>query len=136
MPLKEGSSQETISENISELRHSGHPENQSIAIAMRQAGKPKPGGDSDEDTKVSDREETFGEPEVPEQIGDLKPTEGTEHSTHYGYPENYPECGEYGVNNKDEAEPTSIPVQTSLKEINDRNRRYWEQQGGQTFENK
>ncbi len=39
MPLKKGSSKKVISENISELRHSGRPQNQSIAIAMSEAGK-------------------------------------------------------------------------------------------------
>ncbi len=39
MPLREGSSREAISANISELVHSGHEQNQAIAIAMRKAGK-------------------------------------------------------------------------------------------------
>lgn len=39
MPLASGTSQETISRNISELRHSGRPQKQSIAIAMDKAGK-------------------------------------------------------------------------------------------------
>ena len=38
-PLKKGSSQKVISANISELRHSGRPHRQSIAIAMSKAGK-------------------------------------------------------------------------------------------------
>jgi hypothetical protein len=41
MPLKRGSSQKTISSNISELRHHGHPQDQSVAIAMKEAGKSK-----------------------------------------------------------------------------------------------
>ena len=41
MPLKKGSSQEVVSQNISELRHSGYPQAQSVAIAMSKAGKSK-----------------------------------------------------------------------------------------------
>ncbi len=39
MPLASGSSKETISSNISELRKSGYPERQSIEIAFSKAGK-------------------------------------------------------------------------------------------------
>lgn len=39
MPLKKGKSKKVIGENIRELRHSGKPEKQSIAIAMSEAGK-------------------------------------------------------------------------------------------------
>ena len=41
MPLKKGSSQKTISSNISELMRSGRKRNQAIAIAMNEAGKSK-----------------------------------------------------------------------------------------------
>ncbi len=41
MPLMEGSSEETVSKNISELMHSGRPQNQAVAIAMSKAGKSK-----------------------------------------------------------------------------------------------
>ena len=41
MPLREGSTDEVVSWNISELRHAGYPEDQSIAIAMSKAGRKK-----------------------------------------------------------------------------------------------
>lgn len=44
MPLKKGKSKKVISENIRELRHSGKPEKQSIAIAYSEAGEKKKKG--------------------------------------------------------------------------------------------
>jgi hypothetical protein len=43
MPLKKGSSEKVISENIREMRHAGHSQKQSVAAAMRSArtGKKK-----------------------------------------------------------------------------------------------
>ena len=38
MPLKKGKSKKVISENISEMMGSGHPQKQSIAAAMDKAG--------------------------------------------------------------------------------------------------
>ena len=43
MPLKKGKSKKVISENIRELRHSGRPEKQSIAIAFSEARRGKKG---------------------------------------------------------------------------------------------
>jgi hypothetical protein len=44
MPLKKGKSKKVVSENISELRQSGYPEKQSVAISMSKAGKSKKKG--------------------------------------------------------------------------------------------
>lgn len=41
MPLLEGSDKATISANIRELRHSGRPLKQAIAIALKEARKSK-----------------------------------------------------------------------------------------------
>ena len=41
MPLAKGKSKKVISANIAELRNSGRPEKQTIAIAMSEAGKSK-----------------------------------------------------------------------------------------------
>ncbi len=39
MPLRSGHSKRVISENIREMMHAGHAQDQSIAAAMRSAGK-------------------------------------------------------------------------------------------------
>jgi hypothetical protein len=39
MPLHKGSSNATVSKNVSEMMHSGHPQKQAIAASLREAGK-------------------------------------------------------------------------------------------------
>lgn len=44
MPLMKGRSKKVVSKNISELRHSGYPQKQAVAIAMHEAGMSKDNG--------------------------------------------------------------------------------------------
>lgn len=44
MPLKKGSSQKTIGANVSELIHSGRPQRQAVAIALKTAREPRAKG--------------------------------------------------------------------------------------------
>lgn len=41
MPLHKGKSNKVVGENISEMMHSGHPQDQSVAAAMQKAGRSK-----------------------------------------------------------------------------------------------
>ena len=47
MPLKKGSSKKVVSENIREMMHSGRPQKQAVAAAMRSAGMSRRDHDDD-----------------------------------------------------------------------------------------
>jgi len=59
MPLKEGSSQETISQNIRELIDNGYKQDQAVAIAMEKAGKSNRDTGDNMDTNDADDRRTL-----------------------------------------------------------------------------
>lgn len=94
MPMKTGTSDETISDNISKLMDEGYPQKQAIAMALRSAGKSDmtEGTDHDDDGDIDsedwklardaaikksmiEQDEDFGEDEDPDGVmsqGDLR----------------------------------------------------------------
>lgn len=79
MPLKEGSSHETIGENIATERNAGKPERQAVAIAMHQAGKSP--GDGMGSVPIADCYKTDAVPD-PLMSGDpvINPTSTSQYS--------------------------------------------------------
>jgi len=69
MPLKKGSSQKTVSSNISELVHSGRPQKQAIAIALETARRANRAFGGMGTTKTT----TTVQGMKPGKIGSLKP---------------------------------------------------------------
>lgn len=59
MPLKRGSSPQTVSSNIRQLIKDGKPRKQAVAIALRKAGKARE--DASPDTPVT---EAFDAPDI------------------------------------------------------------------------
>lgn len=74
MPLASGSSQRTISSNISELRQSGYPEKQAIAIAYSKAGK-------------SNKDEDLGNISNNSTVPQVIPIESSKQFDENGWPE-------------------------------------------------
>jgi hypothetical protein len=72
MPLAHGSSQATVSRNISEMVHAGHPQNQAVAAALRAArkGRAYGGGDPIPDRlSMTPREASQRVPQLTEGAG-------------------------------------------------------------------
>jgi len=81
MPLKKGSSQSSISSNISELVHTGRPQKQAIAIALSEARKRRAAGGTTVKSAM---------PVPPPEGMDVKPHVGPIHSAVAGRTDHLP----------------------------------------------
>lgn len=63
MPLKSGSSQKTISSNISEMIHAGHPRDQAIAAALSTARRTKASGGPFADMSYTKADLSYTQPD-------------------------------------------------------------------------
>jgi hypothetical protein len=54
MPLKHGKSKKAFSYNVGELIRAGHPQNQAVAIAYKEAGEKAEGGEIDMEHDMDD----------------------------------------------------------------------------------
>ena len=67
MPLSPGKSQKTISHNISEMVHAGHPQNQAIAAALNTARHTKAAGGPFADMSYTKGDMTYTKSDMPIQ---------------------------------------------------------------------
>jgi hypothetical protein len=118
MPLKPGSSSETVSQNIGELVHAGHEQKQAVAIAMQNAGKSNKDAEEESAGGYS-RTTTTATPSASGKGGFIKTKETTTGSTD--------EPKVITNASADCADPMQIGMSTA--EINAKNRKLWN--GGQ-----
>jgi hypothetical protein len=155
MPLKEGSSQETISENISTLMHEGREQKQAIAISMSKAGKSRDRqplamrpvmakdmfdprltsiNDEDEEEKKDDEEETMDGFIVPHKgrqrkIGKSRDAEDPDNTMKSEAPGVYAQGNRKGSdlsgNSSAGKKPSFLTSDSTLRNMNKMNRQFW-----------
>jgi hypothetical protein len=54
MPLQPGTNDAAVAENIREMMQAGHPQNQAVAAAMREAGRERPSKDKPKKSALQD----------------------------------------------------------------------------------
>lgn len=113
MPLKEGKSDEAVSENIKRLMHEGREQKQAIAIAMSKAGRSKDAAGEAEAPVPERREDLSGAP-----IQEAAPPPDTT-PPHTVAVQPTPPQNNLGISMK------PIQVGDSLAGMNQRNRAFW-----------
>jgi hypothetical protein len=128
VPLKEGSSRAVISENIAEMVASGHPQAQAVAAALRQAREdeamPAEAGAQEAQMQATQRPSVTSTDEIPPTATESVSEVPAADDCAAGRDD---DCGPTR-----DAEPeyvTAAPANFTLRQMNERNRQYWEQVG-------
>lgn len=135
MPLKEGSSKEVISQNIREMKESGHPQEQAVAAALSNARKSKDEGDPLPAAMTKDEENPhpalaagLTPKRQPELNGESPPPHGLKPQTDKPKAEPAPRLNNYNGSAQGNSLPPTRVGDTTYKGQSAINRAFWDSQ--------
>lgn len=137
MPLKEGSSKEVISQNIREMKESGHPQEQAVAAALSNARKSKDEGDPLPAALTTTKDEDNPHPALaagltpkrqPDLNGESPPPHGLKTQTDKPKAEPAPRLNNYNGSAQGNSLPPTRVGDSTYKGQSAINRAFWDTQ--------